>query len=283
MDNTIPVSRQAAPVSTSVHTQNQQAVTPAETKLDFPVEYIDIPSEGYFYPSSSPLSSGRIQLKHMTAREEDILTNQNLIKKGVVLDELLKAIIVTPNVKLDDIVVGDKNAIFVAARRLAYGDKYSAKITCPKCGEENEVEINLGDVKFKEFDFTKYTKGENAFNFELPISKKNLTYRLLTHKDENDIDAELKGLAKISKTNAPEMTTRLKYTIIAIDGNNDRGLIKKFVDNMLAKDSISFRKHIKQNTPDMDMTFDFTCTACGHNERMALPLGVDFFWPSSGV
>lgn len=285
MDNTIPVSRQSAqaPVSPLAQTQSQPVITQPETKFDFPVEYIDIPSEGYFYPLSSPLSSGRIQLKHMTAREEDILTNQNLIKKGVVLDELLKAIIVTPNVKLDDIVVGDKNAILVAARRLAYGDKYSAKITCPKCGEENEVEINLADVKFKDFDFTKYTKGENAFNFELPISKKNITYKLLTHKDENDIDAELKGLSKISKTNSPEMTTRLKYTVIAIDGNNDRVLIKKFVDNMLAKDSISFRKHIRQNTPDMDMTFDFTCTACGHNERMALPLGVDFFWPSSGV
>jgi len=279
MDNTISITKQAASTAPSTPAQATQA--PVEQKFDFPVEYIDLPSEGHFYPSSSPLSTGRIQLKCMTAREEDILTNQNLIKKGVVLDELLKALIVTPNVKLDDILVGDKNAIFVAARRLAYGDEYPAKITCPKCGEENDVKINLADIKAKVFDFTKYTRGENGFSFELPASKKKIVYRLLTHKDEGDIDAELKGLAKISKTNTPEMTTRLKYSIVSVDGNNDRGGVKKFVDNMLAKDSMALRKHIRENTPDLDMTFDFTCSACGHNERMAMPLGVDFFWPST--
>jgi transcription elongation factor Elf1 len=279
MDNTISITKQAASTAPSTPAQATQA--PVEQKFDFPVEYIDLPSEGHFYPSSSPLSTGRIQLKCMTAREEDILTNQNLIKKGVVLDELLKALIVTPNVKLDDILVGDKNAIFVAARRLAYGDEYPAKITCPKCGEENDVKINLADIKAKVFDFTKYTRGENGFSFELPASKKKVVYRLLTHKDEGDIDAELKGLAKISKTNTPEMTTRLKYSIVSVDGNNDRGGVKKFVDNMLAKDSMALRKHIRENTPDLDMTFDFTCSACGHNERMAMPLGVDFFWPST--
>jgi hypothetical protein len=278
-NNTIPVTKQ----NTQAPAAAPQVAPPAqvEQKLDFPVEYIDLPSEGHFYTLSSPLSSGRIQLKYMTAREEDILTNQNLIKKGVVLDELLKALIVTPNVKLDDILVGDKNAIFIAARRLAYGDEYPAKITCPKCGEENEVKINLGELKSKEFDFSKYTKGENAFSFQLPISKKTVVYRLLTHKDEGDIDAELKGLAKISKANTPEMTTRLKYSIVSIDGNSDRGVVKKFVDNMLAKDSMALRRYIRENTPDMDMTFDFTCSACGHNERMAMPLGVDFFWPTT--
>ena len=201
-EQTIPVSKQpaiAAPVSA-------QPVAPAAPAFDFPTEYIDLPSEGHFYPLSSPLSSGRIQLKYMTAKEEDILTSQNLIKKGVVLDELLKALIVTPGLKLDDILVIDKNAIFVAARRLAYGDKYPVKIICPKCEAENSVEVDLSTLKPKEFDFSKYTKGENAFNFELPLSKKTVSYKLLTHKDETDIDAELKGLAKLSKTNAPAIS-----------------------------------------------------------------------------
>lgn len=279
-NNTIPITKQ----STSVpQLATQQAAPPvsAEQKFDFPTEYIDLPSEGYFYPASSPLSSGRIQLKYMTAREEDILTNQNLIKKGVVLDELLKALIVTPNVKLEDILVGDKNAIFVAARRLAYGDEYPVKITCPKCGEENDVKVNLAELKFKEFDFSKHTRGENAFSFHLPASNKTIIYKLLTHSDEGNIDLELKGLAKISKTTAPEMTTRLKYSIVSVDGNSDRGVVKKFVDNMLAKDSMVLRKYIRENTPDLDMTIDFSCSACGHSERMAMPLGVEFFWPTT--
>lgn len=281
-NNTIPITKQNTPVPPIVAQQIAQSAS-VEQKLDFPTEYIDLPSEGYFYPASSPLSSGRVQLKYMTAREEDILTNQNLIKKGVVLDEMLRALIVSPGVKLDDILIGDKNAIFVAARRLAYGDEYPAKITCPKCGEENEVKINLAELKAKPFDFSKYTKGENAFSFELPTSKRKIVYKLLTHKDDGDIDAELKALTKISKTSAPELTTRLKYSIISVEGNADRLVVKKFVDSMLAKDSIALRKHMRENTPDLDMNFNFICSACGHNERMAMPLGVDFFWPATGI
>lgn len=272
-EQTIPISKQAVP-------QTPVSAQPPATS-DFPTEYIDLPSEGHFYPASSPLSSGRIQLKYMTAKEEDILTSQNLIKKGIVLDELLKALIVTPSVKLDDVLVLDKNAIFVAARRLAYGDKYPVKIVCPKCEAENNVDVDLSELKTKDFDFSKYTKGENSFNFELPLSKKTVTYKLLTHKDENDIDAELKGLAKISKATSPEMTTRLRYMISAVNGDADRGNIKKFVDNMPSRDSIALRKHIRENTPELDMTFNFKCSECGHEERMAMPLGVDFFWPAS--
>jgi DNA-directed RNA polymerase subunit M/transcription elongation factor TFIIS len=254
-----------------------------KSSSDFPTEFIDLPSEGYFYPIGSPLSSGRIELKYMTAKEEDILTSQNLIKKGIVLDELLKALIVTPGVKLDDLLIGDKNAIFVAARRLAYGDKYEAsKVACPKCGHEQDITINLAELSNKEFDFTKYTKGENKFTFQLPTTKKNVVYKLLTHKDEQEIDSELKGLAKVSKGgSSPEMTTRLKYMIVSVDGNSDRGEIKKFVDNMPSRDSVAFRKVVRDNSPDLDMTFNFKCSECGHEERMALPLGVDFFWPKS--
>jgi hypothetical protein len=279
-NNTIPITKQNTQPASA-----PQAASPAqaEPKFDFPVEYIDLPSEGYFYPASSPLSSGRIQLKYMTAREEDILTNQNLIKKGVVLDEVLKALIVTPGVKLDDIIIGDKNAIFVAARRFAYGDEYAITVNCPKCGEQNSEKVNLGDLKFKTIDFSKYTKGENAFSFELPASKKTVVYKLLTHKDDQDIEAELLGLSKISKNNAPEMTTRLKYSLISVDANSDRTFIKKFVDNMLAKDSIALRRHIREYTPDIDLSFDFQCSHCGHTERMALPLGVNFFWPNERV
>ncbi len=274
-DPIIPITKPVAPTA-------PVAVAPTVAKTnDFPTEVIDLPSQGHFYPENSPLASGRVELKYMTAREEDILTSQNLIKKGIVLDELLKALIVTPGVQLDDVLICDKNAIFVAARRLAYGDKYNGKITCPKCGEENEVNIDLSDVKPKEYAFTSHPKGENRFSFELPVSKKTVVYKLLTHKDEQAIDQELKGYQKLSKVSSPEMTTRLKYMIVSVDGKEERSAVFKAVDNMLAKDSMALRKHVKENTPDLDMTFNFTCAACGHNERMALPLGVDFFWPST--
>ena len=273
METTIPITRSPSA---------QAAPSDVPAKQTFPTEYIDLPSRGHFYPESSPLASGRVELKFMTAKEEDILTSQNLIKKGVVLDELLKALIVNPAIKLEDILIGDKNAIFIAARRLAYGDKYPAKIKCQECGEESEIQINLAELKSKEFDFTKSPKGSNQFDYQLPTSKKNVVYKLLTHKDETDIDAELKAIAKLSKGGStPEMTTRLKYLIVSIDGNTDRGFIKKFVDTELrAIDSVELRKHIRGNNPDMDMSFDFVCPKCGATARMAMPLGVDFFWPS---
>ena len=256
---------------------------PSSVKTNYPTEVIDLPSEGFFYSPTSPLSTGKLELKYMTAREEDILTSQNLIKKGVVLDALLSALIVNPDVKLDDILIGDKNAIFVAARILAYGKDYPVKIKCPSCGEENEDNIDLSSFKSKEFDFSKYVRGTNRFEFELPICKHVLTYKLLTHRDEQAIDSELKSMAKFSKGggSSPEITTRLKYLIVAVDGNDDRNVVKKFVDTELSsRDSLPFRTHARENSPDINMDFNFTCPACGHAEVMPCPMGVQFFWPS---
>ena len=274
-DETIPITKPAAQ-KTSIVTQ------PDAEKKKFPTEIINLPSEGHFYSETSPLASGQLELKFMTAREEDILTSQNLIKKGTVLDELLKALIVTPGVQLDDLLIGDKNAIFIAARRLAYGDKYPSKITCPKCEKENSVEIDLSLLRGRDIDFSSYKKGINLFSFTMPTSNKTVMYKLLTHKDEQSIDAELKGLAKVSKGgSSPEMTTRLKYMTVSVNGSDDRGEIKEFVDNMPSKDSVAFRKYVREHTPDIDMNVDFKCLHCEHEERIGLPLGVDFFWPSS--
>lgn len=274
----MPSSQPSTPkASTQVPTDQPQ-------KEKFAGEVIDLPSEGFFYPQESPLASGRIEIKYMTAKEEDILSSQNLIKKGIVLDELLKALILTEGVKLDDLLLTDKNAVFVAARRLAYGDNYKAtKITCPSCGQDSEMDINLSEIKTKPFDFSKYQRGVNVFEFVLPASKKTITYKLLTNGNNKDIETEIQKVEKIFKTGTalPEITTRLKYMILSVDGNTDVGAIRKFVDGMLSRDSMALRKHIRENTPELDMTVEFKCPHCGHTERIALPLGVDFFWPST--
>lgn len=263
---------------------SQQTDTPK--KFEFPSEVVDLPSQGHFYDPTSPLANGKIDIKYMTAREEDILTSQNLIKKGVVLDKLLEALIITPGVQLNDILVGDKNAIFVAARILAYGKDYKVKFKDPSNNEDVEDTIDLSQIEPKEFDFEKYDRGSNMFSFELPFSKKNIHWSLLTHRDEQNIDAELKSMKKFSKNKneTTEVTTRLKYVIKAIDGDEDKSKIKSFVDrDLLARDSLAFREYIKDNTPDLDMTFNFESEDTGYTERMTIPLGVDFFYPSSRV
>jgi len=252
----------------------------------YPSESIDLPSNGYFYPNTSPLSKGVVELKMMTAKEEDILTSQNLIKKGIVLDKLLESLIVTPNIKIGDLLICDKNALFVAARRLAYGDSYGPlQIKCPSCTEESKETIDLSQLKEKPIDFDKFQKEKNIFEFQLPFSKKMVNFRLLTSKDEDEVDSEVKSVSKYLKSGgSAEITTRLKKLIISIDGNDDRSAINKFVDEeLLSRDSSALRAHIRNLSPELDMSFNFRCSSCDHEERMDVPMTVQFFWPDAGV
>jgi phage FluMu protein Com len=262
-----------------------QAPPPQKQEVTYPTEVIELPSQGHFYPNGHPLSSGKIELKMMTAKEEDILMSQNLIKKGIVLDKLLENLIVDKNIKLDDILLADKNAILVSARRLAYGDAYGpVEVTCPKCREVDQITFNLGEIKNEEFDFSNYTKGQNSFEFVLPYSKKTIRYRILTHKDEQQIENELKANNKILKgSSSNEVTARLRCMIISVDGEDDRNYIKKYVETeMVSRDALALRQYIKKNTPDVDLNFNFTCSSCSHEERLGVPLTVTFFWPDVG-
>jgi len=285
-DQTISITRPPQAPSVNVPDAVRLTSTKQAEKPKYPSEVIGLPSEGYFYKENNPLNSGVVDVKYMTAKEEDILTSQNLIKKGVVLEKLLESLIVTPGVKIDDLLIGDKNALFIASRRLAYGDSYGPlEIKCPKCGKENNCTVDLSKVNNKEFDFEKYERGVNIFEFVLPASKVTLKYKLLTHRDESAIEQEITALNKINKSGASsEITTRLKKMIVSVDGNEDRQVVNKFVDQqLLSKDSLAFRSYVKENTPDIDLNFDFECEDCQHNERMGIPLSVSFFWPDSRV
>jgi hypothetical protein len=252
-------------------------------KITYPTEVVELPSKGWFYPQGHPLSSGKIEIKMMTAREEDILTSQNLIKKGIVLQKLLDSLIVDKKVKQDDILLCDMNGIFVAVRRLAYGDQYGPlKIKCPTCGEESQHTVDLGKLEPRPFEFENYPRGQNIFNFTLPYSKKLISYKILTQKEDNMVDVEIKNLSRVNKERSSEVTTRLKYVIQSVDGDDDKVAIRKFIETeLVSKDALELRKHIRANIPDMDMTFDFICPHCDHSERMEIPMTVSFFWPSA--
>lgn len=211
-----------------------------ESASDTPTEVIDLPSQGYFYPEGHPLASGKIEMKYMTAREEDILTSQNLIKQGVVIDKLLQALIVD-KFNYNELLIADKNALMIAARVLGYGKDYEVQIACPACGEKSKHVADLTLFESRDIDFNIFTKGENAFTFTLPASKKTLTLKFLTHADEKAVDEELKGLKKLSMLTGvdSELTTRLRKAVVAVDGNEDRAVINNAVKNMLAIDSLA--------------------------------------------
>ena len=277
-DETISITRpQSNPV-----VQNKFNNEPKK-ESKYPTEIIELPSEGRFYSIDSVLSSGEVELKMMTAREEDILTNQNFIRKGTVLDKLLESLIVDKRVNINDLLIGDKNAIFFAARRLAYGDDYGPlEIKCPSCRESNKITVNLGELGYKKIELSDFDKGVNEFSYVLPFSKVNITYKLITSGDESSVDAEMKALQKIKSTNtSSEVTTRMKRIIVSVNGDTDKKVINKFVDEMPSRDSIELRKHVKGHTPDVDNNFNFVCEHCNHEERVAVPMTVAFFWPES--
>ena len=242
----------------------------------FPSEIIDLPSGGKLYPKDSPLASGKIEIKYMTAKEEDILTSQNLIKKGVVVDKLLNSLILTKGIDSNDLIIGDKNAIMVAARILAYGSEYQCEVINPNTGEKTTQIFNLADCPFKKIpdDIS-----GNEFKTELPISKKVVTFKLLTGKDEKNIEKELDRLKKIGNQVTPELTTRLRHTITSIDGNNSSEVINNFVQNMLARDSMSLRQEIKKVSPDIELEQEIEIE--GETVKVNIPMTVNFFWPNT--
>lgn len=259
-----------------------QAAEQEKPQLDFATEIIDLPSKGYFYPEGHPLCSGQLEMKYMTAKEEDILSSATLIKQGVVIDRLIQALIVD-KINYNDLLVADKNGLLIAARILAYGPQYDVEITCPNCGSKNQLPIDLAQFESKDLDYTGISKGQTEFEYKFPNGKV-ITYKFLTHGDEKNIEQDLKGYSKLKGLSGvdPQLSTRLKHIITSVDGNRDKAAVYKFVDNMLSRDSLSFRKYLKEKTPDIDLTFSFSCDFCDHvDDKMMLPLGVSFFWPGA--
>jgi hypothetical protein len=251
------------------------------SEFSFPTEVIDLPSKGLVYPESSPLSSGTIELKYMSAKEEDILTNQNFIEKGIVIDKLLQSMIVS-KCDYSELILGDKNAILVAARILGYGAEYPVEVK-DKYNQPIPVKINLSLLENKTIDESLFIKGKNEFNFTLPQSKVTVTFKLLTHADEQKIDQEIIGLKKIKPQETFDITTRLKHTILAINGDSSAEKIRYFVDNMMIADSRALRKYINEITPDLNMTFSYEDSKGDVVEGVSMPMNINFLWPDAGI
>lgn len=250
----------------------------AESKWKLQTETIELPSRGLIYPLDNPLSSGTIEMKYMGAREEDILTNQNYIKQGIALDKLLESLIVS-KININDIVAGDKNALLIASRILGYGKDYTFK-SFDSNGRYIDKTIDLTTLEDKELnpkDLLEERK--NEFKFDLPNSGIQVTFRLLTHGDEKNIDKEIEGIKKVFPDKAPpELSTRLKYIITSVDGDRDTATIRDFVDNgLLVKDSRELRAEIKRVSPDVHLVYKEE----GEVEGTPIPINLNFFWPQS--
>ena len=265
-----------------IATAKYQTKAAEETQsFDFPTEVIELPSKGKLYSSDNPLSKGTIEMKYMTAKEEDILSNQSFIKNGVVLDKLFKSLIVTP-CNYNDLLLCDKNAIMIAARILGYGKDYEMKVVSPSSGDQIDYSVDLTKLNEKEIDWSVWDSGENSVLFDLPASKRQVRLKMLTQGDQSKMDAELKGLAKLKKN--ATVSTMMKYVIIELDGDADKQKIRQFVDNgLLAIDSRAIRNFINKCTPEIDFNIEIPDGETGDTFRSQLTIGLDFFWPDANL
>jgi hypothetical protein len=241
--------------------------------FNIPTEVVELPSKGLVYPADSPLSSGKIEMKYMTAKEEDILTNQNYLRQGIAIDKLLQSMIVSP-INYNDLLIGDRDALMLAARILSYGKEYSFAYK----GKEHKVDLT--SYQSKVINEKEYSAGVNEFTFTLPDTGNVITFKLLSHGDEGKIDTEIKGLQKVNQESSTQVTTRLKYTITSINGSREVKDIRDFIDNaFLAKEARAFREYYSSLLPGIDYTTRLVIN--GVEEDVDLPIGLSFFWPDA--
>lgn len=249
------------------------------SEYGFPVETIDLPSGGKMYPESSPLHSGTVDVKYMTAKEEDILTSTNLIAKGTVIDKLMENIIVTKGVSPDDLILGDLNAVMVASRILAYGKDYPIQMKCGSCEKKYSYNVDLSKLEMVSPDKPS-TNGE--YEATLPTGVK-VTFKLLTRRDEKAIKAEVDSLKKINSSVESDVTTRFKHMVTSVNGNRDPKVIREFSESMIVRDARALREEIKATSPDVKFEITVVCSHCEETSTVRMPFGATFFWPESGA
>ena len=278
---------EAPPVDNSPTPKEEEQQTQG-LSFSVPTEFVDLPSKGLYYPHGHPLHSvDTVEIRHMTAKEEDILASQSLIRKGIVLDRMLQSILVDKEIKVKDLLVGDKNALTIAARITGYGAEYATRVTCPACGSAQEFEFDLEihstvgaafnreelNESIDEVEFTE----NNTFILTLPKSGHKVELKMLTGEDETKLQKYQNS--KTKKDDSSTLTDTLKSIIISVAGHKDRNSINGFVEVMPALDSRYLRNIYQKLVPNIDLTQEFSCNSCGHTQDLEVPVTTDFFWP----
>ena len=245
-----------------------------------PTELVPLPSVGLVYPPNSPLHNIKeLEIRYMTAADEDILTSRSLLRSGKAIDAVLKNCILDARINPEELLSGDKNALITFLRVSGYGPEYKVEIDCPSCEETSKYEFDLSQLEMKTLDVEPIEQGENRFHIQLPTGT-HIEFKFLNSAEEKEISDAQDRIKR--STNSPvdrNVTTRLKNTIISIDGNTDSSLINQYVDTLNVRDSRALRKYMEDNTPDIDMKQEFNCPHCGHRGEVDVPISVGFFWP----
>ena len=267
----------------------QDTTTPATTATNTddlfsfvnPTEFVSLPSEGRFYPEGHPLHNvDTVEIKHMTAKEEDILTSETLLRKGLAINRMVASVLVNKDIKVEDLLLGDKNAILIASRITGFGPFYEVGTTCPSCSQSADNTFDLSEVTAAR---TEEPEGvalleSGLFALDLPTSQVRVTLRLLTTADEERLQKVASNRKNLKKESSI-ITDLLKAIMIGVNEHTDQDTIDKFADMMPLQDVSYLRKKYEQVKPDMDINFDFECPTCSYVGKVVMPMSAEFFWP----
>ena len=250
--------------------------------LTIPTEIIPLPSQGVIYEEGTNLNMReRVEIRAMTAREEDILTNRAFIKSKSVISQLIKSCLIDKSVDPDNLIAGDRNALMVALRITGYGHEYDVEAECPACGERSKQTFDLSKLPIKNFSKQPVALGSNVFEFELPLTKKKVRFKYLNGHEEKEIAVIEERMKKRGYQRSNAVTTRFQHQVISIDNISDKPKVQKFCQNMPARDSLALRKFMDRNEPGIEMKQHMSCPHCFEETEVRLPMGASFFWPDS--
>tara|TARA_B100000035_G_C20998544_1_gene553703 strand:- start:484 stop:1323 length:840 start_codon:yes stop_codon:yes gene_type:complete len=249
--------------------------------IDIAVEAVPLPSRGVIYNNNSLQGTESVEIKPMTAREEDILTSRAYIKNGTVISKLIKSCLIDKSINPDDLISGDRNALLIALRITGYGSDYTLEINCPECGSTNKSTFDLSQLEIKRLKVDPVELGQNIFEVTLPITKKSVKVKFLTGHDEREmmIISDRKKKSGLNTENT--VTDRLSRSILSIEGITDRNKINLFVQHMPARDSLALRRFLDDYEPGINMKSHMVCSHCHEESEVDLPIGASFFWPDS--
>lgn len=267
-------------MSEKVSLSNQP--NPGDKNYVVPAAAVPLPSQGKVYPEGTPLSGKElVEIKAMTAVEEDILTSRGLLRTGKALDALMKSCIIDKSVDPSQLLSGDRNAILVSIRIVGYGQDYDCEVTCPVCGEKTKHSFDLSQLPMKRLGADPVAPGVNEFAHTLP-SGRQVTFKLLNGAEEKDLSTAVERMKKLSGDGRESLiTTRLQFHVVSVDGEKDGGKIAQILRTMSAKDSRDLRKKIDDVSPGVEMKQEFTCPSCTETMEVDVPMGTEFFWPST--
>ena len=250
--------------------------------FEIPQESVPLPSRGIIYPQDGPLHGQEtIDIKPMTAREEDILTSRAYIKSGTVLTKLLQSCIVNKQIKPDTLISGDRNALLVSLRITGYGADYDVEVECPECGTKSKQTFDLSELAIKRLEVDPVVQGDNLFEVQLPVTKKSVRVKFLTGNDERDMMITNERKKKSGMKVETAITDRLTRSIVSVEGVTDRNKLSFFVKNLPARDSLALRRFLDKHEPGIDMKSWMSCPHCHEQSEVALPMGASFFWPDT--